>query len=263
MERKKFPFLEDCTINTLAGVSYELLTPDLFPNKRDYWISNGEGARFDKNAKGPALVLHIIPPKDSAVTAEILREHMLTFRVKLDETLFEMLGNHTKARLGLPIECCGVHATYKVSLRENGGFVDLDETNMFNLNQIYPLVRVEKTKTLKRTASFTATKDGTIVVNTQESTAENNTASIFLNGSSNPIYFNLDAPSWNKQVLSREQFVGQKLFPPNWKGEVVETLLIQMHQSIVQICPGFDMNLDETLTIFQNRKSNNVSVPTF
>lgn len=264
---KLSPFVQGLTFNTLSAISVDpAMAVELFPTNVPSLLTGGHGARFEKfvtNESGervekPGMILNITPQR--GVEIEDQRKFRLTFRTPVDSTLYPLLDAHCLSKIGLPADCCGTHATFTAEVTERGTILRWD-MSQFNINEIYSLVRVERTKKVQRgTSSYTFGKDGALIIKETEvsSIEETESVSFFVNGHTSPLVMDTINPTWNKQPLTPEQFVASKVLPFGLGIEQCETLTLHISSKIETLFPGSKINESQIVDIYSQRMTKKV-----
>lgn len=254
--------MQGLTFNTLSAAPVDpAMAVELFPNNAASLLTGGHGARFEKfitNEAGerlekPGMILNITPQR--GVEIEDQRKFRLTFRTPIDTALYQMLDAHCISTLGLPADCCGTHATFTAEVTERGTILRWD-MSQFNINEIYSLVRVERTKKVHKAASsYAFGKDGTLIVKTTEESSieETESVSFFVNGHTSPLVMDTRNPTWNKQPLTPEQFIASKVLPFGLGIEQSETLTLYTSSKIQALFPGSKINESQIVDIYSQR----------
>lgn len=257
------PFEKEMIFNTVSPINPKPLAPAIFPGNYDTLVTGGHGARFEREGDKRWLIINVVPQK--AALQDDCNKFRLTYKAHVDPMLYEIINGQCETKFGLPADCCGIHATFNVSITERGALLTW-EALQSNMNELYPLVRVTTGSVLQKSQqSFTMNPDGSLkVTKTEVTTAQTNTIDFYVNGSQNALRLNPVAPTWNNVPINPEEFLGKKVIPFGLQLEQAETLIIYCTQQIEKLnIPKLDIDVSKVSEIYAQyrvRKSQTIVV---
>lgn len=264
VNNKLSPFQNEMVFNTLSPINPKPLAPEIFPGNYPALVTGGHGARFEREGDKRWLIISVVPQRASL--REDCDKFRLTYKSHVNPMLYEIIDGQCQSKFGLPADCCGIHATFNVSITERGALLTW-EALQSNMNELYPLVRVTTSSVTQKTQqSFTMNPDGTLkVTKTEVTTEQTNTVDFYVNGGQSALKLNPAAPTWNNLPITPEEFIGKKVIPFGLQMEQAETLIVYCVEQIEKLNItklGIDVTkISEIYAQYRVRKSQTIVVP--